>query len=332
MENGWTATKEALPPAGEKVLIMYLMGRDEYECDICGFREKWDAHDDHRGDMWECERCGKHFCTNCFKKACGEEDFRKMLSETDNVLCPECWQNQSQKKEFSINIRETLETQVAVEAENEEAALREVERRWKNGEYILDADNFQGADFWAADHPPVKQIDARKKIDWFELFLSRMRDYSDGEVWGNGDELMCKTEAIADAMCDLLFQLYAAQGEEVVFHTGYLSEKPYGVSYRDFLDVTKKEIGAINRVVMNPPFTRHQDIDHVRHAYDLLDAGGILVAIMCESTFFRTDKKSVEFRDFLDSVYAQAIKLEPGAFRESGTDVVTRIVKIRKPM
>lgn len=112
----------------------------------------------------------------------------------------------------------------------------------------------------------------------------------------------------------------------------YLAEKPYGVNYRDFLDVTKKEIGSINRVVMNPPFTRHQDIDHVRHAYDLLDAGGVLVAIMCESTFFRSDKKSVEFRDFLDSVYAQTIKLEPGAFRESGTDVVTRIVKIRKPL
>ena len=150
-----------------------------------------------------------------------EEDFRKTLSETDNVLCPECWQNQPQKKEFSINIRETLETQVAVEAESEEAALREVERRWKNGEYILDADNFRGVDFWTADHPPVKHIDTREKIDRFELFLSRMRDYSDGEVWGNGDELMCKTEAIADAMCDLLFQLYAAQGEEVVFHTGY---------------------------------------------------------------------------------------------------------------
>lgn len=41
----------------------------------------------------------------------------------------------------------------------------------------------------------------------------------------------------------------------------YLSEKPYGVNYRDFLDVTKKEIGTINRVVMNPPFTHHQDID-----------------------------------------------------------------------
>lgn len=112
----------------------------------------------------------------------------------------------------------------------------------------------------------------------------------------------------------------------------YLSEKPYGVNYRDFLDVEKKEIGRINRIVMNPPFTRHQDIDHVRHAYGLLDAGGILVSIMVESTFFRTDKKPVEFRDFLDSVGAQTVKLESGAFHESGTDVVTRIVKIRKPL
>lgn len=127
---------------------MYLMNSDLYECDLCGFKEKWDAHDDRRGDLWECERCGKHFCTNCFKKACGEEDFRKMLSETDNVLCPECWNSQKSQKEFRINIRETLETQVTVDAENKEDALREVEKRWENGEYILDADNFQRVDFW----------------------------------------------------------------------------------------------------------------------------------------------------------------------------------------
>lgn len=53
-------------------------------------------------------------------------------------------------KEYCINIRETLETQVTVEAENEEDAMREAERRWKDGEYILDADNFQGVDFWKA--------------------------------------------------------------------------------------------------------------------------------------------------------------------------------------
>ena len=51
-------------------------------------------------------------------------------------------------EEFGVNIREMYETQVTVEAESKEDALREVERRWKDGEYILDADNFQGADFW----------------------------------------------------------------------------------------------------------------------------------------------------------------------------------------
>ena len=112
----------------------------------------------------------------------------------------------------------------------------------------------------------------------------------------------------------------------------YLAEKPYAVSYRDFLSVVKADVGRIDRVVMNPPFTRRQDIDHVRHACDLLDAGGILVAVMCESAFFRTDKKSVDFRAFLDGANAQTVKLAPGAFHESGTDVAARIVKIRKPV
>ena len=70
---------------------MYLMSSDAYECDICGFTEKWNEHDDHRGDMWECEKCGKHFCTHCFERICGRDAFRKMLSNTDYVLCPECW-------------------------------------------------------------------------------------------------------------------------------------------------------------------------------------------------------------------------------------------------
>lgn len=55
-------------------------------------------------------------------------------------------------KEFDVNIRETLETQVTVEAESEADAMREVERRWKDGEYILDADKFQGVDFWAGSN------------------------------------------------------------------------------------------------------------------------------------------------------------------------------------
>ena len=136
-------------------------------------------------------------------------------------------------------------------------------------------------------------------------------------------------------LSDVIWEHGPAGMRCVELNTGmekYLAEKPYTVSYRDLMGVEKKDVGKIDRIVMNPPFTRRQDIDHALHAYDLLDDGGILVAIMCESTFFRTDKKSVDFRAFLDGANAQTVKLEPGAFRESGTDVAARIVKIRKPV
>jgi 16S rRNA G1207 methylase RsmC len=51
---------------------------------------------------------------------------------------------------------------------------------------------------------------------------------------------------------------------------------------------------------MNPPFSNGQDIDHVRHAFDLLADGGRLIAIMSEGTFYRSDKKAVNFRAWLD--------------------------------
>ena len=70
---------------------MYNMEADTYTCDICGFEEAWDAHNDHRGDMWECEDCGTHFCTACFVKAHGQEEFDRMLRETDGVYCPSCY-------------------------------------------------------------------------------------------------------------------------------------------------------------------------------------------------------------------------------------------------
>ena len=109
-----------------------------------------------------------------------------------------------------------------------------------------------------------------------------------------------------------------------------LKDKPYHVSYCDFLDIQKADVGHIDRIVMNPPFTRHQDIEHILHAFDLLDSGGILVSVACESPFFRTDKKSVLFREFLEENGAEIYWQAAGAFHESETEIVTRLVKIRK--
>ena len=51
--------------------------------------------------------------------------------------------------EYDIAIRETLEMTVTVEAESREEARRMVEERWKNGEYILDADSFKDVEFYS---------------------------------------------------------------------------------------------------------------------------------------------------------------------------------------
>lgn len=50
--------------------------------------------------------------------------------------------------EYDITIREMLEMTVTVEAESREEARQIVADRWKNGEYILDADSFKDVEFY----------------------------------------------------------------------------------------------------------------------------------------------------------------------------------------
>lgn len=59
------------------------------------------------------------------------------------------------------------------------------------------------------------------KTDWLSEISNRLRDYSDGDVWSAGDEILCKTESAADALADLLWQLYRSQDEDVVITTGF---------------------------------------------------------------------------------------------------------------
>lgn len=95
----------------------------------------------------------------------------------------------------------------------------------------------------------------------------------------------------------------------------------------DFLSYKERQF---NRIIMNPPFTKQQDIDHVLHAWSLLARGGILVSIVSEAPFFRENKKSIAFREFLNNANAEIIKNPEGTFKASGTMVNTRIIKVRK--
>lgn len=112
----------------------------------------------------------------------------------------------------------------------------------------------------------------------------------------------------------------------------FLDEKPYTTMYCDFLSLSPKTVKPFDRIVMNPPFTRLQDVDHVLHAYSLLATDGILVSVMSVSPFFRQDKKSKSFMEFLEIVGADVKDVPSGAFAESGTQIATKIVKIRKAL
>lgn len=111
-----------------------------------------------------------------------------------------------------------------------------------------------------------------------------------------------------------------------------LREKPYSVDIGvDFLKWAKTaERDRWNRIIMNPPFTRQQDIDHILAAYDLLMEGGILVSVVSEGAFSNKTRKPTAFRGFLEERKAEVIRLDEGAFSESGTMIRSGLIKIRK--
>lgn len=110
-----------------------------------------------------------------------------------------------------------------------------------------------------------------------------------------------------------------------------LEAKGYDVVAYDFLEYNPGEIYDL--IVMNPPFEDYQDVTHVLHAYDLLKPGGRLVAIMGEGPFFRSDKKGVAWRYWLEEHGGHDHKNAPGAFQSSDrpTGVATRTVVVEKP-
>lgn len=94
----------------------------------------------------------------------------------------------------------------------------------------------------------------------------------------------------------------------------------------DFLQQTT--VPFYDRVVMNPPFAKQADIDHVLHATKCLKVGGLLVSVMSASVLFRDNAKTKSFRAFVKERGGTFERLPAGSFSQSGTAVHTCIVKI----
>ena len=108
-----------------------------------------------------------------------------------------------------------------------------------------------------------------------------------------------------------------------------LERKGYKTMCADFLTIEPS--GLYDRVIMNPPFEKQADIDHVLHAWKCLKTGGKLASIMSSSVTFRENKKTVEFRELVED-HGYIERLPDGSFKESGTMVNTCIVVMDKPL
>jgi Methyltransferase small domain len=96
------------------------------------------------------------------------------------------------------------------------------------------------------------------------------------------------------------------------------------VTNSDFLEGIP--LPAYDRIVMNPPFAKRNDVQHVTKATKWLKPGGKLVSVVSAAVTFRDDHLGRTFRELIASGGGDILPLPVGSFKESGTDVNTAIV------
>lgn len=107
-----------------------------------------------------------------------------------------------------------------------------------------------------------------------------------------------------------------------------LSRLDYAIIKGD--DFTKECTDKYDLIIANPPFSKNQDIDHIRLMYDHLDEKGELIAISGPHWKIGQEQKCVDFIAWIKKVNATVTELEPGTFKGSGTNVTTNVIYIKK--
>lgn len=96
-------------------------------------------------------------------------------------------------------------------------------------------------------------------------------------------------------------------------------------------DFTQGVSRSYDRIFANPPFSKNQDIRHVRLMYDALNPdGGEMCAITSRHWAIASEKECMHFREWLQEVGAETHEIPDGVFAESGTNVATMAIVIKR--
>jgi predicted RNA methylase len=129
--------------------------------------------------------------------------------------------------------------------------------------------------------------------------------------------------AIADAL-----RAAGAQVDCIERDPGYasvLTDGGHTVRVADFLAVPPT--AEFDRVVMNPPFTRGIDMQHVEHALRFLKPDGLVVSVMSWAITDHT-RRIAKFRALVEAKGGSVEAVPKRAFKKSGTDIDTVLVTI----
>ena len=103
------------------------------------------------------------------------------------------------------------------------------------------------------------------------------------------------------------------------------------VRQANFLTLTPPDLPPADAVLMNPPFKAGLDIQHVQHALQMLKPGGSLTAIMSPHAFHAQNRAARDFRALVAELGGTVETLPAGTFKLEGTNVESRIIRLRKP-
>ena len=181
-----------------------------------------------------------------------------------------------------------------------------------------------------------KTIDFKKEFQFFETPAELADRLANNFFYEKEEVDVLEPSAGHGALIDALrrstsikLNIDAVELSELNYQTLVKKYEEVRLFKEDFLTFNPKKKYDI--IFANPPFAKNQDIDHIRKMYSLLKEGGRLISLASMSWTFGSQKKQVEFREWLENdVAANWYNLDNGAFKTSGTNGSGTVIEIDK--